>query len=123
MATVYIDSCNTALLNIQHYEDISKLKQILACYNQLYLLAENGDTVAASIYVDLKIVLFESELLTAVQKKTVVDYFIYGYNIVELAQRYGRDTSTIHQNINKGVLKLQKALLSGTAHRTGGGGN
>lgn len=112
MGAVSIDTYNVQLMALADYNNQAKLKHLLRNFLNLHSLAEAGDSVAASIYVDLKTALF-STYLTELQRVCIYEHLVHKSTLSELAGDIKKSESTIRQAVNGGIKNIQKALESG----------
>lgn len=118
MGSVRIETYNLQLMNISDYYNLKTLKKLYKNYNNLSYLAQAGDSVAASVFIDLKTALDQNlNVLTEIQRHCIVDYYVHNYTLKELAYYYDRDESTVLDNINAGIKRIQKALINGSLYK------
>jgi len=106
-----IESCNWQLLNEADYEDFTSLKRIMKMYRVLYLKTEKGDSVAASIWVDLRVAIYENPGIT--RKQLEVADLICGQAMPEeeVARCLELSPSSVRRRFNTSVKRVQKKLL------------
>jgi len=114
MGTTKIETYNFTLMQIADYSNIKQIKNLLRNYSNIFELAQCGDGVALSIYVDLKESLDpKHQVLTEIQLRCINLYYLDRWTLQEIGEHYERDESTISENINGGIKRIQKALLNG----------
>lgn len=115
MGAVKIETYNYQLMIIADYDDEALIKKLLKNFHNLEALAQAGDSVACSIYVDLKTAL-NSPCLTVLQRDCVIAHLIEKEPLNQIAQDLAKDKSTIQGHVDKGIEKIKKALNSGTLY-------
>lgn len=111
-----MDNYNAELMSIADYSNVLSLRNLYYKYNQLGELAYTGDTVAASIYIDLKTALHHPGVLTETQRKCIIGNLIQHSTFRELEPELLIDKSTIHYHINIGLKRLVTSLESGVLY-------
>ena len=109
---------NDALLNEADYEKFGAVKSMMAMYRSLERSAYRGDTVAHSIFVDIKEAIY-SGVLTPYQLEIVEMYFLSGHTQDDVAMKLGVGKPRVHARINAAVRNVQKVLNSGDLYRGG----
>lgn len=112
MGAVSRNVYNFQLMALADYTNKRLLKKMIGNYHNLKELAGCGDTVAASIFVDLKSAI-NSDYLTKVQKDCVIAVLISKQTYSEVASDRGRKESSVVDAVNRGVANIQKALMEG----------
>lgn len=112
MGAVQVEVFNQRLMNIANYDDLAQLRNLLANLHNLEALAVTGDSVAASIAVDLKAAL-DNGLLTCSQRRYLVLHFLDKEPYAQLARDYHLDEATIRAHILAAVKRLQQVLNDG----------
>lgn len=107
---------NIQLMSIADYKNVKKLRGLYKKFHYLGELARTGDTVAASIYIDLKTALYHEGVLTDMQRECIIGHLIEHSTYRELEPDLMIDKSTIHYHINIGLKRLQTALESGVLY-------
>lgn len=120
MGAVSIQTYNVQLMSIANYDNRNQLKNLYHNYYQLEELAEQGDSVACSIFVDLKTALFHPSVLTDNQRESIILHLIKGMTIKQVSQDLNKSESTIHESVNGGLKRIQKALREGEIFRERG---
>lgn len=114
MGAVQIETYNFGLMNIADYSNKTQLKNLLKNFSNLLELAQCGDTVAASIYVDLKESLDPTkQILTETQHNCIIRHFIQRMTLEEISILEGNDATAVKYCIDRGILRIQAALLDG----------
>lgn len=114
MGAVSVQVYNIQLMSISHYNDVKTLKKLYKNYYNLKALAHEGDTVAMSIFVDLKTALsHEAKVLTDNQRKCIIGHLLEKSTLRELAEDFQRNESTILEAVNSGLKRIQRALSEG----------
>lgn len=111
-----MDNYNHELMAIADYSDVRSLRLLYMKYRQIISLAEAGDSVAASIAVDLKTALFHPGVLTDQQRECIIGHVVNRYTFRELEYELQIDKSTIHYHVNIGLNRLQTSLESGALY-------
>ena len=101
---------NIALLNYADYTDERKLRQLISSYNALYALAQKGDTVAASIFVDLKNALYTEGVLSVSQRECIEMCVIDGTTQDDAAKILGVSRETVKTHVKRGMTKIYDFL-------------
>lgn len=115
MGAVTIETYNTQLMTLADYSDTEKLKSLFRNYFNLLGLAECGDTVAASILIDLNVSI-QSDTLTQLQRVCIIGHLMHKSTLRELSTDLNKSESTIRQAISGGIKKIQKALNDGSLY-------
>lgn len=111
---------NDELMALADYSDVKSLRLLYRRLDNLKSLAEFGDSVAASIVVDLETALFHPEVLTEKQRKCIIGHIVNHHTYRELEYDLEMNKSTIHYHVNIGLKKLQSSLESGLLYDSGG---
>ena len=112
MGAVSISTYNVQLMAIANYGDAKQLKNLYRNYHNLDELSENGDTVAASIYIDLKTAL-HCNYLTELQRVCIMKHLIEKSTLREVSEDINKSSSTIRGAINGGLKRIMKSLEEG----------
>lgn len=115
MGAVSIETYNIQLMALADYNNKKKLKILFKNFYNLEGLAECGDTVAASICVDLKTAL-RSDCITDLQRTCIQGHLIEKSTLRELSSDLKKSESTINQAVTGGIKNIQKALKEGTLY-------
>jgi DNA-directed RNA polymerase specialized sigma24 family protein len=114
MGAVSVQVYNVQLMAIAKYNDVKTLKKLYKNYYNLKALAQEGDTVAMSIFIDLKTALSpEANVLTDNQRKCIVGHLLEKSTLRELAEDFHRNESTILEAVNSGLKRIQRSLAEG----------
>lgn len=116
-----METYNVQLMCLANYTSEKSLKHLYRQLNSLIGLSDCGDSVAASITIDLQSAL-HSEYLTDLQKTCIQGHLIEKSTLKELAEDLGKSTSTVSQAVTGGIKNVRKALNGGKlyeARRTG----
>jgi predicted DNA-binding protein YlxM (UPF0122 family) len=106
-------------MSIADYSSRAHLINLLRNLDNLKSLAQTGDSVAASIYVDLTTVL-SCGVLTEIQHKSIIAHYINRDALRDIAADFERNYDTIWKNINLGLKKISHALETGLHMQSGG---
>jgi predicted DNA-binding protein YlxM (UPF0122 family) len=109
MGAVTINHYNYQLMSIADYSSVNSLKKLYRSYYNFYDLAELGDGVAASIFLDLKISINESGL-TDLQRKCICLHLINHYTLNETAIEVKKSESTVSQAVVGGLKRIIRFL-------------
>lgn len=101
---------NDALLNAANYEDFHSMKEMVAMYSGLERSIYFGDSVAHSIFVDIKEAL---GVLSPKQKEAVRLCYMDMLPVRDAAASLGISLDSMQSRLNGAVRKMQKVLLSG----------
>lgn len=113
---VYYRNYNDELMALADYSDVRKLRFLYRKYNLLESLAETGDSVAASIVIDLKTALFHPGVLSERQRDCIIGHLVNQITYRDLEHDLKIDKSTIHYHVNVGLKRLQTILESGALY-------
>lgn len=110
------ENYNVRLMEKYNYHNQSDIKELYRQYNNLYELGKCGDTVALSIWIDIKTAAFETNILTRKQKRYLVRHLINKETLREIGTEEELDFSTIRDHVNGAIKRIQKHLLEGKYH-------
>ena len=99
---------NWTLLNFTNYERTSCIKQLIKNMDNLYKLAEKGDTVAHSIYIDL-----DSAINGGIFTKKQAIYLCLwakGYTQKDIGLMYRIKQETVSEVIANSVMRIKEYL-------------
>lgn len=114
MGAVKIDTYNHKLMNIADYSNKNHLKNLFKNYSNLEELSQCGDTVAASIFIDLREALDPANgIVTTLERTWMIMHYIDKLTMKEIASNFNRDTSAVHYRIESGIRRVQAALEGG----------
>jgi hypothetical protein len=115
LGAVSIETYNIQLMTLADYDDAGKLKTLLQNYYNIEGLANCGDSVAASIIIDLKTSV-DSDALTPLQRTCITGHLIQKSTLKEMSEDLQRSESTVRQAVAGGIKNIQKALKEGTLY-------
>ena len=102
-------ACNWELMRKADYQSVGAIKWLLFNIDDLTRSAENGDSTAASIYVDLKTALSVKGVLTHKQRR-YLHLWHEGFSITDIAVKHRVSLPTVHEVINNGVRGICRYL-------------
>lgn len=100
---------NFQLMQFADYSDLKKLRFLLERFYELEELGACGDSVAASIWIDLKTAL-NSDLVSKPQRECLVLVVINGHTLSEVAIKRDITENSVHGLVRRGIVSMQKAL-------------
>ena len=106
---VVLIACNWELINRVDYSNPKVIKNILFYYDNLMVMAKKGDQVSAIVCIDVKRAIHTRGVLTFKQRR-YLSLWWQGFNTIEIATMYHKDSWTINQVINKGFQRISKFL-------------
>ncbi len=118
MGRVKRESYNEKLLNSVNYCNQGSVKSAIRRLIQLEGLARRGDTVAASIAIDLKnsIGIYGGELLAVLtprQRRIIIDVLVNDKAQADVADKLGISQQGISCSLNAGLRRIVKFLNTG----------
>ena len=100
---------NWKLLYRADYSNPRAIKKLLLSMDSLRCLAQKGDTVALSIYLDLKDALYAEGVLSKKQRKYLL-LWMAGYEQNQIGWMCGAGQDVISRGISRGAKNISKYL-------------
>lgn len=101
---------NSSLMNMARYNNLNSLQHLLNNLNNLQRLAEMGDTVSASIVIDLKKAL-SSDKLTKKQHECLELKYLGKYTNNEIAEELNlKSDNSVRKHLQGGLKKIRREL-------------
>ena len=101
---------NSSLMNMANYNNIKSLQHLLGNIHNLEKLAEMGDSVSASIVIDLRGALV-SDKLTEKQKQCLELKYEYKYTNKEIAEDMDlKSDNSVRKHLQGGLKRIRKVL-------------
>ena len=101
---------NWGLLNSVDYETHEGVKSLMVCYQLYERKMMQGDTVAASIWVDLKTAIYKPKLLTTKQMEVVELVCMHNMSITVVAEYLKLNHRAVGFRFDGAVVKVKKLL-------------
>ena len=108
---------NWDLLNSADYESHKGVKSLMVCYKLYERKMMQGDTVAASVWVDLKTAIYKPKLLTVKQMEVVELVCMHNMSLVAVAEYLKLDHTSIRDRFDGAVGRVKKILNSGKLYK------
>jgi DNA-binding CsgD family transcriptional regulator len=100
---------NWEMLNDAEYQYYPTVKRFLRKMQQLKHCARKGDSVAHSIYLDLRYAVYAKDVLSFKQRR-YIQLWIDGYKVMDIAQKYRVSPATVTQTIKRGSKNISTYL-------------
>lgn len=101
---------NSSLMNMASYTSIKSIKMLLTNIHNMKRLAEMGDSVSASIVVDL-LTAVSHQSLTEKQRQAVILKFFYRFTYEDIAEVMDvKSTYSVRKHIDGGLKKVRRVL-------------
>jgi RNA polymerase sigma factor (sigma-70 family) len=98
--------------NILNSEDDCNFADMLQDYNQIEPVNEVINQEKTELESQLLQSIFDSDILTDIQKEKLKLYYIEGLSLAKIGKKYGVTREAIRQNIKNSISKIQESFVS-----------